>query len=224
MATVYKFENKLESHAIHVGQGQHRYHAVAAMHLFAKHLDGKLVIRPQCAEGQHHAFRVRCGAAGVVDKRQSVGVGGMCIADVFLSEIFGIFAAKQFVKPFACISQQFGARQEYRVVGNVDNALKMRHGLCVEFGPNHIAHKENLCLRVVNNVVHLLRLKFMQNRHRHCTIRQCGQKGCSPVGTIAAAQGNFVTLGNTCIFKQDMEFLNFSCYVLVLQGHTLIVG
>ena len=33
-----------------------------------------------------------------------------------------------------------------------------------------------------------------------------------------------VTLGNTCIFKQDMEFLNFSCYVLVLQGHTLIVG
>ena len=109
MATVYKFENKFESHTIHVGQGQHRYYAVAAVHLCAKHLDGKLIIRPQCAERQHHAFRVRCGAAGVVDKRQSIGVGSMCIADVFLSEIVGIFAAKQFVEPFACISQQFGA-------------------------------------------------------------------------------------------------------------------
>ena len=77
---------------------------------------------------------------------------------------------------------------------------------------------------MIDNVVHLLRLEFMQDRYGNCTIAQHAQKGCCPIRTVTAAKGNLVTLLHSCILKQNVELFNLSGHILILQGDTLIVG
>ena len=44
------------------------------------------------------------------------------------------------------------------------------------------------------------------------------------MGAVSSAKGNLVAGTNACFFKKDMQFFNFACHILILQGASLIIG
>jgi len=81
-----------------------------------------------------------------------------------------------------------------------------------------------LRVRVVDDIVYLLGFELMEDGHNDGAIGHCGQKGDSPVCTVASADGNLVSRLNPGRFKQNVKLLNFASHILVLEGHALIVG
>ena len=223
MAAVEEFKNEFKCHAIHVSQRKHGNHLVSGFHMVAQHFFGKHIVGPQSAEGNHHAFGVGGCSAGVVDERESVGVCLMGIVDVFRSEIFRIFLSEVFVQSLSGIGEERGAREHDRIVRNVDNAFKVRHGFTVKFGPNHVSDKKNFGFRVIHDVMDLLRLELVEHGHRDSTITQNGEESGSPVCAVSSAESDAIAFLDTGIFKQNVKFLNLSGYVLVLKCDTLIV-
>ena len=100
----------------------------------------------------------------------------------------------------------------------------MRHLLCIEFRPHNVAHKQQLGTGVVDDVVNLLRQELMQDRHRHSAVCQGGQEGYSPACAVAAADGDFVSVLHAGGFENDVEFLDDTCYVLVVERLNAIVA
>ena len=101
-----------------------------------------------------------------------VGVG-----HVLLAEELGILTAEKFVEMLAGFGELFGARNEERVVGNVNDAFQMGHFVGVERGPYHVARKEDFGLRVVDNVVYLLSLELVEDGHDHCSVGKRSHEG-----------------------------------------------
>ena len=192
--------------------------------MVAQHFDGKLIVRPQSTIRHEHAFGVGSRSGSVVNHGQRFAIGGSGIVYVLFAEEFGILLTVKFVEPFAGFGESFVTAQLKHEIGDVDDALQSRHRVRVECGPNHIAHKEQTGIGVVDNVVHLLCLKLMEDGHRNGAIGQRGQESHRPMCTIAAANGNFITGLNTGIFKEDVQFLDFARYVFILQRSSFVVG
>ena len=123
-----------------------------------------------------------------------------------------------------CIRQFISTRHHQRIVGNVYNAFKVGHLCSINHSGHHIAHKQQFCLAVVYDVMNLVSGKLVQNRHCHGTIGKRCQESYSPTGTIASAQSNFVSWLHSTVFKHDVQLLNFSCYIMILQGSAFKVG
>ena len=205
-------------------QGEHGNNAVAALHVITQHFHGKEVVGPQGAVGKQHALGVRRGAAGIVNESQRIRVRIVGVGNVLLAEILGIFAAKKLVEVLASLGKAVRTRYEQRIVGNVDDTLELRHGLGIKVGPNLVASEEQTGTAMVDNVVHLMSHKLVQDGHSYATITERGQESRSPVGTVATAECYLVAAANACIFKKDVEFFNFARYVFILQRSTLVVG
>ena len=77
---------------------------------------------------------------------------------------------------------------------------------------------------MVHDVVNLLRLKFVLYRYDNCAVSNNGQEGYCPLATISSADGNLVALLHIAVFKQDVQFLNLSSNIVVLQGGSLVIG
>ena len=75
---------------------------------------------------------------------------------MLFTEVFWVLLSEHFIKMFACVSKLIGTRKHQRIVGNVDDTLKCGHLGSVYRSCHHIAHKEQLGLRVVHDVVHLV--------------------------------------------------------------------
>ena len=43
------------------------------------------------------------------------------------------------------------------------------------------------------------------------------------MGTVSAANGDFVSLADSAFFEDDMEFFDFSSNVFILKGGSLVI-
>ena len=126
------------------------------------------------------------------------------IAHMVGTEKFRELLSEKTVQVLAGINHLVGAAHEKRVINDVDDSLHLRHGFGIQVLPDLLADKQQFGLAVVHDVVNLIGLEFMQNRHRYGTISQCSQKGGSPMGRILVAKSNFISRAHTAIFKDDM--------------------
>ena len=77
---------------------------------------------------------------------------------------------------------------------------------------------------MVDDVMDLLWHKLVQDRHGDSSIGKSCQEGHCPVGTVSTAKGNLVTFYYARILEHDVQFLYFACYIVKLQGSSLVVG
>ena len=206
-----------------MGHGQHRDDAVFLVDGLAQHAAGEVVVRPEGAVGQHHAFREPRGARGVVDECQLVGRLLLIVADVLLAEVFRELLAIEFVQVLAGIGQLVRTAHHQRVVGVVDDTFQSRHLLRVDDGGYVVADEEQLRLRVVDDVMYLFGIELMEYGHSYSPVGQRGYEGHCPLAGVASAEGYLVALCHTRVLKQYMQLLNLASYVVELQCLTLEV-
>lgn len=68
----------------------------------------------------------------------------------------------------------------------------------------NVTHEEKFCLAVVDDVVYLVGHELMQDRYGYGTIGEGSEECYCPVGTVATAEGNLVTLDDTRILEHDV--------------------
>ena len=76
---------------------------------------------------------------------------------------------------------------------------------------------------MVDDIVNLVRCKFVQYGYCYGTEGQCSEEGDCPVAHVASAESNFVALLYSAVLKQYVQLLYFACHVLILQGSPFIV-
>ena len=222
---VQELVDELEGHAVHVCHGEHGENLVAGFHILTQHAYGEVVVAPKCAEGNHDAFGVGGGAAGVVQDGQFVGRVAI-VVDVVRAEIHGEFLAEETVEVLAGVFHFFGAPNEQfeLLVGVAEDALEAGHAVGIELRPHLVAHKEELSLGVVHDVVNLLGVELVEDGHCNGSVGERGKECDAPPCAVAAADGNLVARFHARVFEYDVEFLDDARHVLVLECLQAIVA
>ena len=143
---------------------------------------------------------------------------------VFFSKILGEFLAVQLVEVLAGIGELIGTGNHQGIVGVVDDSLQMGHLHGVNLRGHMVAHEEQLGIGVIDDVVNLVAKELMKDGNSHSTVGQGGEESYGPLAGVASAQCNLVTFHHTAVLEQDVQLFNLTCYVVVLQGSTLIVS
>ena len=111
---------------------------------------------------------------------------------VFAKEHHGKTLSEQGVEMFAGERKFFGAAVHEREVLHANDALQGRHAVLVQVFPYLVAHEQQACLAVVDDVVYIIRLELVQDGHDDGAVGNGGQKRHAPVSAVASAQGDFV--------------------------------
>lgn len=86
------------------------------------------------------------------------------------------------------------------------------------FFPYLVAHEQQACLAVVDDVVYIIRLELVQDGHDDGAVGNGGQERHAPVSAVASTQGDFVSGPDIGRFEEQVHFGYFTCHVLVLQA------
>ena len=76
---------------------------------------------------------------------------------------------------------------------------------------------------MVDDVMYLLCIEFMQYRHGNGAVGECSQESYGPVAAVASADSYLVAFHDVAVLKQDMNFLDFASYIVELECSPLIV-
>ena len=184
MASAAYFIQEFKGQSVHVCHGKHGNNPVAGLE--AQHLECELCVRPQCTIGKHYSLGETGGSRRVIDDSQFVRHIPP-VSNVFLTEIARELLSEQFIQMVACILQLFAPAHLQGEVGHQDNTFQQRHFGFVQSFPYHITYEEQTCFGMIDNIMNVVRLEFMQDRHGYCTISQDGQKSYAPMGTVSSA-------------------------------------
>ena len=143
---------------------------------------------------------------------------------MLLAEVFGELLAVEFVQVFAGVGELVGARDHQRVVRIVDDAFESRHLHGVDDRGHVVAHEEQAGLGVVDDIMDLLRIELVQDGYGDGAVGERGEEGHGPLAGVAPCEGDLVALHDAAVLEENMEFLNFTCHVVILQRLALIVS
>ena len=87
-----------------------------------------------------------------------------------------------------------------------------------------VAYEEELGLGVVDEVVNLLGVEFMEDGHGHGTIGEGSKEGNAPTCAIAAADGHFVPFFHTRSLEDDVNFFNNTGHVFIAESLSPVIG
>ena len=132
--------------------------------------------------------------------------------------IMGKTLSEQGVEMFAGERKFFGAAVHEREVLHANDALQGRHAVLVQVFPHLVAHEQQACFAVVDDVVHIIRLELVQDGHDDGAVGNGGQKRHAPVSAVASAQGDFVAGPDIGRFEEQVHLGYFTRHVLVLQA------
>ena len=76
---------------------------------------------------------------------------------------------------------------------------------------------------MIDDIVNLFAVEFVQDGNYHRSICQCGQKRHCPVGRVATTYGYAVSFFYSSCMHHDVQLLYLSGYVVILQRSTFIV-
>ena len=142
---------------------------------------------------------------------------------MFAKEHHGKTLSEQGVEMFAGERKFFGAAVHEREVLHANDALQGRHAVFVQVFPHLVAHEQQACFAVVDDVVHIIRLELVQDGenfisgHDDGAVGNGGQKRHAPVSAVASAQGDFVAGPDIGRFEEQVHLGYFTRHVLVLQ-------
>ena len=87
-----------------------------------------------------------------------------------------------------------------------------------------VAHEEQAGLGVVDDVMDLLGIELMQDGYGDGAVGEGGEEGNGPLAGVASGKGDLVALLNTAVLKETVDFLYFTCHIVILQRLALIVS
>ena len=87
-----------------------------------------------------------------------------------------------------------------------------------------VAHEEQLGIGVIDDIVNLLRHELVENGHGNSSVGEGSEEGYGPLAAVASAEGYLVAFHDAAVLEQDMQLLDFSCYIMILKGCSLVVG
>ena len=76
---------------------------------------------------------------------------------------------------------------------------------------------------MVNQIVYVFRLEFVQDRDGHGTVCSGGEEAYSPVRLILRTQSHLVAFFETAFLKADVNLLDEFRKVFVSEGGTVVV-
>ena len=123
--------------------------------------------------------------------------------------------AEQFVQAFSCLGNALRARHEQGEVRQEDDSLQAGHTGFVEILPHLIAGEEHTRFGMVDNVMDVVRLEFMQDGHGDSTISYHSEESDHPVGAVTSADGYLVARTYAALFEHDMHLGHLSGYVFI---------
>ena len=87
-----------------------------------------------------------------------------------------------------------------------------------------VADEEQLSFRVIDNIMNLFGVELMEYGYSNSSVCECGNKSYCPLAGVAPAECNLVTLYDSGVLKQDVEFFYLTRHIVVLQGLSLEIG
>ena len=142
---------------------------------------------------------------------------------VVAQEHHGEFLSEQGVQMLAGKRKLFGTAVYEHEVLHADDALQGRHVVLVEVFPHLVAHEQQFGFAVVYDVVHIVRLEFVQNGDDDCAIGDGGQERHAPVSAVASAEGYLVAGLDAGGFEHQVKLGDFPCHVFILQAFAVEV-
>ena len=94
----------------------------------------------------------------------------------------------------------------------------------VEILPNSLVDEEQASIGVVHEVVNVVGLKLMENRHRNSSESESTKHGDSPLRRVAATKGNLVARFHAGFLKKNVDFCYLSGNILILITDTLEIS
>ena len=100
----------------------------------------------------------------------------------------------------------------------------LRHHLFVHILPVVGTRQYGFCSRMVDDMVDVIRLELMQDRHGNSSVGKYPEEADRPVGRVASDDGHFVAFLDTGMFQQDMKLLYPAGNVFEMVSMSIVIG
>ena len=191
MATLYELEEERKKQTKGMCHRQHTHMTVTCLQFDM--LMRKNKIWYQTTIRYHHAFGKACRTRSITDIRQLLWLFLM-IAYLFWRKSMRKFLLKLKYHLFLDGRYLLVTWNEYRIVYDGNNHLSTRHGLFIKVFPHIITNEQQLCIRMVDNVMDVFCLEIMKDGNTNGTVCQRSKKRHAPIRTITSAKSNLITL------------------------------
>ncbi len=221
---------EVERAAVGVGQRQERQRAAAPLEIARSgagidRIAGEKHVAREVVHGEHDAFRVAGGARRVVEQHHSpvlhLGIGdvrGAEAARIGRAEALG----QLLHEPDGTAS---GPLEDDVEIGQREDRLHLRNALLLDHVPEVVAQEEQAALRVVDDVVHVVGMEVLENRHDDRAVGDRRQVGDAPPGIVASDQRDAVARHDAQFAEKQVQTGDFGRRTAVGEGLLLeIVG
>ena len=107
---------------------------------------------------------------------------------------------------------------------DADDAHQVRHLFKIKIVENTRVGKQNLGAGVIDQMMDVRRLEFVQQGNDHGTIGNHRKEAYAPVGLVAGTNGNFVSLCDAAFVEKSMKPSNFFCQIFIIERRTLVIA
>ena len=227
-------------------QRQEGHHAVAREEQVLRRVAGSVGmvaengVGSQRTAGGHHPLRETRGAGRVVDGSQ------LLVVLVVVADAVGIelplelrieklldglgrnnLAGK--LKTGAGLLVNHGQRTLYdrqrTIVGEGKDRAHLTELVLVKVIPIIVAGKQQLRIRVLDDVVDVFGAEVLENRHDDRAVCDGGDIGDSPAGAVLADEGDAVVFLDAALLEQQVQFLDLLGHLAVCKREfCLIIG
>ena len=212
MGSLAHAKQEVKHHAEHMPQRQHGHHAVARPQVDA--LTTKHHVGPDAPVRQHDSLGVARGAGCIVDDGQLLR-RVTTVNHVLGTEVIRVMMSEQLVQASARGGYLLRTRHQQRKVRQVHDGFQSGHKRFVQVFPYLVAHKKHTRLRVIHDVMYVIRFKLMQDGYRHSAISYHAQKGYHPMGTVTAANGYLVAGTYAALLQHDVHLGYLARHIFV---------
>ncbi len=70
----------------------------------------------------------------------------------------------------------------------------------------------------------ILRLEFVEQGYRYCTVSQCCEETYSPIGLVPGTDSDFVAFDYTAFFEKQLHTPDAGCYIPVGERRAFEIG
>ena len=79
-----------------------------------------------------------------------------------------------------------------------------------------LLNKKKLCLGMVDDILNLIWMEFIQDRNNNGTITKYAEECSTPTSRITTTKCDAITLLDSTLLKDDVHLLNDASYILIL--------
>ena len=161
-----------------------------------------------CCKGiarRDDTFGETCGTGSVVD-RSNFAVITFVVNDIVLGEAVGILFLEEILNilPRELLVR---TRQELEVLERI-NRLNLLELVQIHAVPDEVRHEQQFGARVIDDMLRIIGLEIVQNRHNNTSVSHGCKVHNNPVTAVFAHYGNLVVLTNLVLSEQQVQTSN----------------